>query len=68
MDAICPGCFPPNPDDLVYHQVKLKAIEQSKENKEPVAIYKEGGEYKRLNAFKAYAASYPVCEVVSAYH
>jgi hypothetical protein len=68
MDAVCPGCFPANPDDVIYQQVKLKAIEQSKENKEPVAIYKEGSEYKCRNAFQAYAAGLVVCEVVSAHH
>lgn len=68
MEARCPGCFPANPDDVQYDQVKNKASEQSKENKEPVAIYKEGGEYKLLNAFQAYADGLVVCEVVSAYH
>jgi hypothetical protein len=68
MDAVCPNCFPSTPDDIQYEQAKNKAIEQSEKNKEPVAIYKEGGEYKLLNAFQAYAAGYPVCEVVSTYH
>jgi hypothetical protein len=68
MDAICPGCFPANPDDINFKQAQTKAIERSKQNKEPVAIYKEAGEYKLANAFQAYAAGYPVCKVVSAHH
>lgn len=64
----CPSCFPANPDDVQYEQAKNKASEQSKENKEPVAIYKEDGEFKCLNAFQAYAAGLVVCEVVSAHH
>jgi hypothetical protein len=64
----CPSCFPANPDDVIYQQAKNKAREQSKKNNEPVAIYKEEGEYKCINAFTAYANGYPVCEVVSAYN
>jgi hypothetical protein len=70
MDFICPGCFPANPDDVIYQQAKQKAIEQSKKNIEPVAIYKEAGEFKTRNAFNAYAAGLGpvICEVVSAHH
>jgi hypothetical protein len=68
MDAICPGCFPANPDDIQFKNAESKAIEQSKQNKEPVAIYKEAGEYKCINAFTAYSNGYPVCKVVSSYH
>jgi hypothetical protein len=68
MEFTCPSCFPSNPDDVIYQQAKNKAREQSEKNNEPVAIYKEGGEYKYLNAFQAYADKLPVCEVVSTYN
>lgn len=67
MDVKCPGCFPANPDDVQFKQAENEAIEQSKTNKEPVAIYKEDGEYKCINAFTAYANGYPVSKVVSSY-
>jgi hypothetical protein len=70
MEGKCQGCLPANSDDVVYQAAKTKAVEQSEKNKEAVAIYKEGGEYKILNAFTAYANGYgPVIrEVVSTYH
>jgi hypothetical protein len=68
MEANCPSCFPANPDDVQFKQAEKKAIEQSKKNNEPVAIYKEGSEYKCINAFTAYANGYPVCKVVSSHH
>jgi hypothetical protein len=68
MEVNCPNCFPANPDDIQFKQAEQKAIEQSKTNKEPVAIYKEGSEYKWINAFTAYANGYPVCKVVSSYN
>jgi hypothetical protein len=68
MDSACPSCFPANPDDLQFKQAEQKAIEQSEKNKEPVAIYKEGGEFKLVNAFTAYANGYPVRKVVSAHY
>lgn len=64
----CPGCFPENPDDLKLKAAIQKANEQSIKNNEPVAVYKEEGEYKCINAFTAYANHYPVCEVVSPYN
>jgi len=64
----CTTCAPGNPEDVQLTEANNKAIDQSKKNKEPVAIYKEGGEYKLINAFTAYANGYPVCKVVSAYH
>lgn len=64
----CSTCTPGLPDDVQLNAAIEKANEQSKQNNEPVAIYKEGGEYKLANAFKAYAAGYPVCEVVSPYN
>lgn len=64
----CSTCTPGLPDDVQLKAAKEKANEQSKQNNEPVAIYKEGAEYKFCNAFEAYAAGYPVCEVVSPYN
>lgn len=64
----CLSCSPANPEDIQYKQAETKAIEQSKQNKEPVAIYKEGGEYKWCNAFTAYANGFTVCKVVSPYN
>jgi hypothetical protein len=68
MDVRCPSCFPANPDDIQFKQAEQAAIEQSKKNSEPVAIYKEGTEYRFCNAFSAYANGYPVCKVVSPYN
>jgi hypothetical protein len=70
MAERCTGCLPANPDDVIFQQAKIKAIEQSEKNKEPVAIYKEGSEHKFANAFTAYANGYgPVIrEVVSPYN
>jgi hypothetical protein len=68
MDYSCPGCFPGSPDDVAYQAAKNKASEQSEKNNEPVAIYKEAGEYKCINAFTAYANHYAVREVVSTYN
>lgn len=64
----CSTCTPGLPDDVKLKAAIEKANEQSKQNKESVAIYKEGGEYKLANAFTAYANHYPVCQVVSAYN
>jgi hypothetical protein len=68
MEVTCPSCFPANPDDIQFKQAIEKANEQYKQNSEPVAIYKEGGEYKCINAFTAYANHYAVCKVVSPYN
>lgn len=64
----CPGCFPENPDDVKFKAAIQKANEQSIQNNEPVAIYKEGAEFKWCNAFTAYANHYTVCTVVSPYN
>lgn len=70
MDG-CPGCFDSNKGQQVaFEKAKSEAIEYSKQNKIPVAIYKEAGEWKFLEAFAAYAGGYgpAIREVVSAYH
>jgi hypothetical protein len=64
----CSTCTPGIPEDVQFTEANKKAIEQSKKNNEPVAIYKDQGEYKWCNAFAAYAAGYPVCKVVSPYN
>jgi len=64
----CPGCFPESPDDVKKKAAIDKANEQSVKNNEPVAVYKEEGEYKCINAFTAYANHYTVVEVVSKYN
>ncbi|HUR65465.1 MAG TPA: hypothetical protein VMZ03_03875 [Chitinophagaceae bacterium] len=64
----CSSCSPAQPDDIEKEKIKQAAIDQSKENKEPVAIYKEAGEFKKINAFQAYKLGYAVIEVVSPYN
>jgi hypothetical protein len=64
----CSTCTPGLPEDVQLKAAIERANEQSKQNNEPVAIYKEAGEYKLANAFTAYANHYAVCEVVSPYN
>lgn len=64
----CPGCFPENPNDVKLKAAVDKANERSNQNKEPVAIYEEDGEFKLANAFTAYANKWPVRKVVSPYN
>jgi hypothetical protein len=64
----CSSCMPSMPEDQQLKAAIEKANEQSIQNKEPVAIYKEGGEFKLCNAFTAYANHYAVCKVVSPYN
>lgn len=67
----CPGCFSSaKGQQEQFEKVKNEAIAYSKENKKAVAIYKEGDEFKFLDAFAAYAGGYgpAIREVVSAYH
>lgn len=70
MDG-CPGCFQSAKGQQEYFEkVKTEAIAYSKEHKKAIAIYRDGQEYKYLDAFDAYARGYgPVIrEVVSAHH
>lgn len=70
MDG-CPGCFQSaKGQQAAFDKVKNEATEYSTQNKKAVAIYKDGEEFKFLDAFEAYANGYgPVIrEVVSAYH
>lgn len=62
---MCIGCGVSKPDDQQLNDARNAAKEQSKTNKEPVAIYKEAGEYKLKNAYSAYADGDPVAEIVS---
>jgi hypothetical protein len=71
MSDSCPGCFQSAKGQQEdYEKIKTEAVAYSKEHKTPVAIYREGEEYKYIEAFTAYAKGYgPVIrEVVSAYH
>lgn len=51
--------------DQRYEQALKDATDHAQQNKIPVAIYQEAGEWKYCNAFEAYAAGYPVIQVVS---
>jgi hypothetical protein len=64
----CSTCTPGLPVDVQLKAAIEKANEQSIQNKEPVAIYQEAGEYRICNAFTAYANNYTVCKVVSPYN
>jgi hypothetical protein len=71
MSDSCPGCFQSaKGQQAEYEKILNQAREYSKENKKAVAVYKEGGEYKYLDAFEAYARGYgPVIrDVVSAHN
>lgn len=71
MSDNCPGCFESlQGQEVQFQKVKNQAIEDSKKHKKPMAIFKEGTEYRCLDAFHAYATGFgPVIrEVVSAYH
>jgi len=70
MDS-CPGCFQSAKGQQEhFERVKTEAIAYSKEHNKAIAIYRDGQEYKYLDAFDAYGRGYgPVIrEVVSAYH
>jgi hypothetical protein len=70
MDG-CPGCFlSAKGQQEAFDKVKKEAIEYSKKHNKAMAIYKEGDEFKFIDAFEAYASGYgpSVREVVSAYH
>lgn len=53
------------PVDMKLELAKQQAHAQSIEKKEPVAIIKEGDEYRCLNAFAAYSGGYTIADVVS---
>lgn len=68
MNEGCPGCIASaRGQDEEFEKAKAKAIEYSKENKVPVAIYKEGNEWKIAEAFGAYGSGLgpAIREVVS---
>jgi hypothetical protein len=67
----CPGCFQSaKGQQAAFDKIKKEAIEYSTEHKKAMAIFKEGDEFKYLDAFEAYANGYgpAIREVVSAYH
>lgn len=67
MTEGCTGCWVKTADRDKETAIK-KAKEYAAEKNIPVAIYKENGEWKQLNAFDAYAGGFPVIEVFSVYH
>lgn len=57
MSDSCPACTASQQgQDIAFENAKNKAIEYSKENKVPVAIYPENGEWVYTEAFSAYRA------------
>jgi hypothetical protein len=52
---------------MAFEIAKHKANVESRENKEPIAVIEEAGEFKTKNAFAAYAAGDVVRDVVSTY-
>jgi uncharacterized protein (DUF2225 family) len=71
MSEGCPGCFQSAKGQKeAFEKIKKEAIEYSTEHKKAVAIYKEGNEFKYIDAFEAYANGYgpAIRHVVSTYH
>lgn len=71
MSDSCPGCFQSaKGQQAEYEKILNQAREYSKEYKKAVAIFKEGDEFKYLDAFDAYANGYgpTIREVVSPYN
>jgi hypothetical protein len=67
----CPGCFASvKGQQEHFEKVKTEAIVESKKQNKAMAIYKDGDEFKYVDAFDAYAKGYgpAIREVVSAYH
>jgi hypothetical protein len=66
----CSTCTPAKPADQAFEDIKTEAREYAKKENKAVAIYKEGDEFKYLDAFDAYARGYgPIIrEVVSKYN
>lgn len=67
----CPGCFASvKGQQEQFEKVKTRAIVYAKENNKAVAIFKEGDDFKFIDAFEAYARGYgpAIREVVSAHH
>ena len=62
---MCIGCGTSKPEEQQLNNARDAAKEQSKINNEPVAIYKEAGEYRIKNAFSAYADGNTVIEIIS---
>jgi hypothetical protein len=68
-ERYCPGCGEGVRGELLQLDNIIKQAQAyAKEKKIPVAIYKEGGEYKFCEAFTAYQNHYPVTRVVSEYN
>lgn len=65
----CEGCYSsPEGQDTALDTATKQAREYAKENKTAVAIYKEGFEYKYIEAGLAFAGNYPICNIVSQYN
>jgi hypothetical protein len=71
MSESCPACTSTQKgQDIAFENALNKANEYSKENKVPVAVYKENGEWIYTEAFAAYRAGKGplIRQVVSPYN
>jgi len=68
MSDGCEWCsISPKGQDQQLSNVLKQAKDYAKQENIPVAIYKEGNEYKFISASFAIANGYPILQVLSAY-
>lgn len=67
----CDNCtISPQGQDVGFEAAQTKAVEFSKQNNVAVSIYKEGFEWKFMEAFAAFRAGLgpAICTTISKYH